>query len=72
MRGNRIQALKLMGYHYIQENNKKFTSRLIYVLLEGLVQLYTRNTEAQLLLTGSEEDRAYVSEAIELLMKEKI
>jgi hypothetical protein len=61
-----------MGYHYIQENNKKFSSRLIYVLLEGLVHLYTHNAEAQLLLTGSEQDRAYVAEAIELLMKEKI
>jgi hypothetical protein len=49
---DQIKSIKLIGFHYIQENQRRLMNRLTYVLLEGVVDLYAGNAVVQTLLSS--------------------
>lgn len=64
----RVRSIKLLGYHYIQQNQRRLLNRLTYLLLEGLVDLCANNA----LLRPHGHPAQLVEEYIELLMQEKV
>ena len=69
---DQIRAIKLVGFHYIQENQRRLLNRLTYILLEGLVDLYAGNALVQALLSSPASANQYVAESIELVMQQKV
>lgn len=72
MHASVIETVKIMGYHHIARNQQKYLNRLIYILLEHLVQHCHRHPYLEAILHRTSEAEKYVADAIELFLQEKV
>jgi hypothetical protein len=72
MHASVIETVKIMGYHHIARNQQKYLNRLIYILLEHLVQHCHHHPYLDAIMQRTTDAENYVAEAIELFLQEKV